>query len=94
MVIGLCTIELHLPTVCSLKDKRSILKSSISRIRREFNVSIAEVDHQDAWHSAVLGVVTVANDAGYVHGRLTHVVNWIERTRLDVDLVDFEIELL
>ena len=94
MVIGVCNIELHLPSANSLKDKRSVFKSVINRIRREFNVSIAEVDHQDAWRSATLGVVTVSNNAAYAHGLLTGVVNWIERTRLDVDLIDFQIEML
>jgi uncharacterized protein YlxP (DUF503 family) len=94
MVIGLCTIELHLPGSNSLKDKRSVLKSVIRRARNEFNVGIAEVDEQDTWRSAVLGVVTVSNDAAYVHGLLTQVVNWIERSRLDVDLVDYQIEML
>ena len=94
MVIGLCTIELHLPASNSLKDKRSVLKSVIRRIRNEFNVSIAEVDDQDVWRSAVLGVVTVSNDRAYAHGLLTRVVNWIERNRLDADLVDYQIEML
>lgn len=94
MVIGSCTIELYLPTADSLKAKRSVLKSIIHRIRREFNVSIAEVDYQDVWHSALLGVVTVSNDAAYAHGLLTHVVDWIERNRLDVELVDFQMEML
>ena len=94
MVIGLVTIELHLPGSNSLKDKRSVLKSVMRRIRNEFNVSIAEVDEQDVWRSAVLGAVTVSNDAAYAHGLLTGVVNWIERTRLDVDLVDYQIEML
>jgi len=93
MVIGCCTIELHVPGATSLKDKRSVLKGVIHRIRREFNVSIAEVDHQDVWHSAVLGVVTVSNDTAYAHGLLTRVINWIERNRLDADLVDFEIQM-
>lgn len=94
MVIGSCTIELYLPTADSLKAKRSVLKSVIHRIRREFNVSIAEVDYQDVWHSALLGVVAVSNDAAYAHGLLTHVVDWIERNRLDVELVDFQMEML
>jgi uncharacterized protein YlxP (DUF503 family) len=94
MIIGLCTIDLHLPAANSLKDKRSVIKSVIRRIHNEFNVSIAEVEAQDAWRTAVLGVVTVSNDAAYVHGLLTRVVDWIERTRLDVELVDYQIEML
>jgi uncharacterized protein YlxP (DUF503 family) len=94
MVIGSCTIELAVPASFSLKDKRSVLKSTIHRIRREFNVSIAEVDYHDVLRSALLGVVTVSNDAAHAHAQLTHVVNWIERHRLDVELVDYQIEML
>ena len=83
MVIALCTIDLHLPGANSLKDKRSVLKSVIHRVRREFNVSIAEVEEHDVWRSAVLAVVTVSNDRAYAHGLLTKVVQWIERARLD-----------
>jgi uncharacterized protein YlxP (DUF503 family) len=94
MVIGLCTIDLHLPGANSLKDKRSVLKSVMRRVRNEFNVSIAEVDHQDAWRSAVIAVATVSSDRAYAHGLLTKVVDWIERTRLDAELVDYQIEML
>jgi len=94
MVIGLCTIDLHLPGANSLKDKRSVLKSVMRRVRTEFNVSIAEVDQQDVWRSAVLAVVTVSSDRAYAHGLLTKVVDWIENTRLDAELVDYQIEML
>lgn len=94
MVIGACTIELHLPGNGSLKGKRSVLKSMISRLRREFNVSIAEVDMQDAWQTAVIGVVCVSNRQDYAHGLLTQVVSWIEHNRPDVQMVDYEIEML
>jgi uncharacterized protein YlxP (DUF503 family) len=93
MVIGCCTIELYLPGATSLKDKRSVLKGVIHRVRREFNVSIAEVDYQDVLQSAVLGVVTLSTDSSHVHSQLTHVVNWIDRHRLDAELVDYQIEM-
>ena len=94
MVIGLCTIDLHLPGANSLKDKRSVLKSVMHRVRNEFNVSIAEVDKQDVWRSAVIAVVTVSGDRAYAHGLLTKVVDSIERTRLDTELVDYQIEMI
>jgi uncharacterized protein YlxP (DUF503 family) len=94
MIIGVCTIELHLPGNGSLKGKRRVLKSIIARVSREFNVSIAEVDHQDVWQSAVLGVVCVSNGSDYVHGLLTKVVQWIEHNRPDVQVVDYSIEML
>lgn len=94
MIIGACTIKLHLPGNGSLKEKRSVLKSTMSRLRREFNISIAEVDLQDVWQTAVIGVVCVSNRRDYAHGLLAQVVEWIERHRLDVQLVDYEIEML
>ncbi|MBL7201974.1 MAG: DUF503 domain-containing protein [Anaerolineae bacterium] len=94
MVIATCRIKLYLPTASSLKGKRSILKSVISRVGREFNVSIAEVDYQDVWQTALLGVAAVSNDAAYAHGQLTRVVGWIERNRPDVEILDYSIEML
>ena len=94
MVIGCCTIKLYLPTAHSLKNKRGILKSALARIGREFNVSIAEVDHQDVWQSALLAVVTVSNDAAHAHGRLAKVVEWSEHNRPEVEILDVQVEMI
>jgi uncharacterized protein YlxP (DUF503 family) len=94
MHIGLCTIELQLPGNGSLKGKRSVIKSVITRVSREFNVSIAEVDAQDIWQRAVLAVACVSVSAAYAHGQLERVVQWIEDNRPDVVLLAYEIEML
>jgi uncharacterized protein YlxP (DUF503 family) len=94
MHIGVCTIELRLPGNRSLKGKRSVIKSIVTRVGREFNVSIAEVDAQNTWQRAVLGVASVSTSASYVHGQLERVVQWIETHRPDVELLDYQIELL
>ena len=94
MHIGVCTIELRLPGNGSLKGKRSVIKSMVTRIGREFNVSIAEVDAQDAWQRAVLGVACVSGSASYAHGLLERVVQWFESHRPDVELLSYQIELL
>ena len=94
MVIGTCTIELRLPGNGSLKGKRRVVKSIIARVRNEFNVSIAEVDDQDLWQRATLGVACVSNDAEYAHGLLSQVVRKIENSRLDAEILDYQIELL
>jgi uncharacterized protein YlxP (DUF503 family) len=94
MVIGVCTIQLELPAAFSLKDKRQILQSLIRRIHNEFNVSIAEVDKQDIWQNATLGVACVSTSAAYAHGLLTKVVAKIEDLRMDLVLLDYEIEML
>ena len=94
MHVGICTIELRLPGNSSLKGKRSVVKSITSRVTREFNVSIAEVDAQDAWQQAVLGVSCVSSSADYAHGQLERVVDWIEDNRPDVELLSYQIEML
>jgi hypothetical protein len=94
MVIGCCTVILHLPAARSLKEKRQVIKSILTRVRNEFNVSIAEVDSQDLWQKAVLGVVCVSTSRSYAHGQLESVIRFIEDRRPDIPLVGYEIEML
>ena len=60
--IGVLTMELRLEESHSLKDKRHVVKSLKDRLRNRFNVSVAEIDHQDTWQRATLAAVTVASD--------------------------------
>lgn len=92
MIIATCTIQLSLFGVTSLKGKRRILKSILTRLPRQFNVAVAEIDHQDLWQSAVIGLVTVGNDAGHLHSVLEKAVAWIEQSRPDVPIDDYSIE--
>jgi hypothetical protein len=94
MVIGVCTLELSIPTANSLKDKRGVIKSVVARLRNEFNVAVAEVGMLDSWRTGTIAVVTVSSDRDYTHGLLTRVALWVERHRLDCELVDYEIELI
>jgi len=94
MVIGACSLELYFPGNGSLKGKRRVIKSLMARLRKEFNVSVAEVGAQDVWQSAIIGVVCVSSDSDYAHGLLTRVAQWVEENRLDCDLVDYQIEML
>jgi hypothetical protein len=94
MIVGMCTIELDLPGTHSLKEKRSILKGLIARLRREFNVAVAEVDLNDAWGSATLGVAVVSNAAPHAERALERVVYWIERHRPDLNVVDYHFEII
>ena len=94
MIIGACTITLHLHGVRSLKEKRSIIKSLQARLRNEFNVSVAEVDAQDIHGRAVIGVACVSASSDYARGQIDAVLRWIERERPDAPVIDYEIELL
>ncbi len=94
MIIGSLTLELHLPSAHSLKEKRSVVKSVIARLRNEFNISVAEVAKQDQWQAAIIGVVCVSNDSRYAQEQLQAVVEWVYSNRPDVDLTHVEIDVL
>ncbi|NTU84176.1 MAG: DUF503 domain-containing protein [Chloroflexales bacterium] len=94
MVIGVCTLQLSIPIALSLKDKRQVVKSIIARVRNEFNVSIAEVDDQDLWQSAVLGIACVSTSQGYAHGQIEAVIRFIDKQRPDCPIGAYEIEML
>lgn len=93
MIVGTCQIDLHLPNNRSLKGKRSVIRSVVARISQQFNVSIAELDHQDIWQSSCLGVACISNDSAYIHRQLEGVVHWVEQHRPDVEIVSYRIEL-
>lgn len=90
--IATCIIELNLTGVRSLKEKRRIVKSILSRLPRQFNVAVAEIDKHDIWQTAVIGLVTMGNDSAYLHGLLEKSVAWIERTRPDAPIDAYAIE--
>lgn len=92
MIVATCVVELSLNGVFSLKDKRSIVKSILTRLPKQFNVATAEIDHNDVWQTAVIGLVTVGNDAGYLHGLLEKAVAWIAQTRPDAPITAYSIE--
>jgi uncharacterized protein YlxP (DUF503 family) len=94
MAIGLLTLELYLPVTDSLKEKRSILKPLIARIRREFNVSICEAEAQDTLTRSVLQVVCVSQNGALAHRQLQLVANKVENWRIDAELLDYYIEMI
>ncbi|NOQ96617.1 MAG: DUF503 family protein [Calditrichae bacterium] len=77
-IVGLLTLDLFLPYSSSLKEKRLVIKSIKDKVRNKFNVSIAEVDYQDKWQRARLGVVQVANDYGFIEKNMNAVFKLIE----------------
>jgi len=94
MSLGLLTLHIHLPGCASLKEKRSRLKPLLARLHREFNVSTAEVDHQDSWQSAVIACALVSNDAAHTQRALQTVASWLESSWPDVEVVEDQIELV
>ncbi len=93
MIVGLCTVELFISDSQSLKDKRQVLHSVKDRLRGKFNLSVAEVDGQDLWQKAVLGMACVANEGSHVNQVLEQALNVI-KSMPSVEIVRTHMELL
>ncbi len=93
IIVGLCTVELFIPESRSLKDKRKVLLSLKDRLREKFNLSVAEVDGQDLWQKAVLGLACVADEGRYVNQVLDQALNVIRSVPV-VEIVQSRVELL
>jgi uncharacterized protein YlxP (DUF503 family) len=92
MVIGVLSVELHVPGSRSLKDKRMVLRRIKDRLKK-FNVAVAEVEHQDLWQRAALAVVTVSSHEQHADRELAAVADEIDRvepglvTRTEVEFM-------
>ena len=93
MAIGLLTLEIHIPDSHSLKDKRQVLRSLKDRLRGRFNVAVAELDYQESWQRAQVGIVSLSNDAAHLEQSLRAVLNEAEEI-LGRDLAGHDLELI
>ena len=91
MPIGVLTLELHLPQAHSLKEKRFVVRKIKDRLRARFNVAVAELDHQDLWQRALLGVVSISSDRKALETLFEAVQRESEKV-LDGDLVGTELD--
>ncbi len=84
MVIGVMTLEFHLPSCQSLKSKRYVVKSLKERLFNKFNVSVAEVDFHDLWQRTKIAVVVVSGDKRFANAVLSKIM---DLARLERDAV-------
>ena len=94
MRVGTCKISLRLPENDSLKGKRRITKSIASRLRDKFNVSVAEIDDLDRRKVITLGICCVSNNGRHANAMISNVVQYIFRLTSDLELLDYEVEIL
>ena len=94
MVLGTLTLQLEIAGCKSLKDKRSRLKPLITRLHREFNISVAEIDHHDAWQSAVIACAMISNSPKHTQQALQRIAKWVESYWPDVTVIDDYIEII
>lgn len=79
MVVGVLQVTLSLPEAGSLKDKRRVLQGLMERVRRRYNVAVAEVGRQDDRREAVLAVACVSTSRRHADAVLQEVLRWLER---------------
>lgn len=81
MHIGVLQFSLAIPYATSLKEKRSVVKSLKDRVRRHYNISMAEIEDLDAWNVATLGAVMAGSDVAYINSAMDKLINTLEELR-------------
>ena len=93
-MVGTLTVQLHLPGCKSLKEKRGLLQPLMARLRREFNVSVAEVGLQDMHQQAMILCAMVNSDSRHLQRSLQRMSQWVQGNWPDGDVIQERIELL
>ena len=78
MIVAILHVEMHFPYAQSLKDKRMVLRRVKDRLQK-FNVAVAEVEHQDLWQRATLGIVAISTTTEHVEQALGAAADEIDR---------------
>jgi hypothetical protein len=93
MIVGAAAVEIQIHGSRSLKEKRGVVRSICRRVRNRFNLAVSEVDGQDRWQWALLGLAAAGSDAGPVRAVLDRAVAFIEGLHL-AEVTHSEIEIL
>ncbi len=93
MIVGAVRVVLHLPAAHSLKEKRHVVKSIIARVHNQFNVSAAEIEDQDLWQRAVIGIAVATNDTHHANEVLSSVVNFVQGASPEAEMTDYQIDI-
>lgn len=93
MVVGILKITLIIPGNSSLKGKRKVIKSLLDKLRSKFNLAAAEVEHNDLWQKAGLGLTLVGNDRRFINSSMDKVLDFIYRTS-EAEIVDSDSEII
>lgn len=90
MTVGIARLTLFLPTSHSLKEKRMVVRRVKDRVRQKFNVACAEVEDNDLWQRAIIGLALVGNDRRFVESALDEVIRFV---RGEAEVTNAEREL-
>lgn len=86
-------VEFIIPTAHSLKEKRAVLQRMVTRTKQKFNVSVAEIDHQNVWQRTRIAVVCVSSSTDAAERELTHAINFLQ-SNPEWEMLDYEKEYL
>ena len=93
-MLATLTIHLHIPGCGSLKEKRGHIKPLIARLRREFNLSVAEVGLQDKWQEAIIGCAMIGSERAFLESALQNVAHWVDANWREGDVIEQKVELI
>lgn len=92
MLVAIERFDLKIPGCTSLKQKRHVVKSLTNALRSTFNVSVAEVDHQDLWQRATIAVASAGAQEYHVRRVAQEIERFVEAWGA-VELLDAELTL-
>ena len=85
-------IKMYAPWVQSLKEKRMVVKSIISKISNKFRVSVAEINTQDLHKTITIGIAAVAENHAYADSLSAAIEHFVE-SNTDAEILDYNVEL-
>ena len=94
MNVGVARVSLRIPENMDLKGKRMVVKSIIGRVKSRFDVAVAEVDDNDSWQRATIGICCISNNKHHSNEVLSKVVRFIETGGFDAEFLDYTIEII
>jgi len=92
MIISVASVKLYAPWVHSLKEKRMVVKSIISKVQNKFNISISEIDAQDIHQTIVLGIACVTDTAKFADSMIDGVITFIDN-HTEAEILDIHREI-
>jgi len=93
MIVGVLKVTMLLPENSSLKGKRRVVKSILSKLQAKFNLAAAEVEDNDLWQRAGLGLVIVGNDRRFINSAMDKILNYMELTA-EAEIIDTRSEII
>lgn len=92
MLVGTLCVDVHIPGSTSLKDKRRVVKSMISKVQHRFNVAIVELYSEDLWQRATIGVAYIGDEREHVERQLQYVLNFLD-AEPDWEIIAVDLEM-